>query len=115
MIRDVDIAPDYAFYTGSYHGRMAEADFMSALPDALAEVEFRIYEPKADELLDCLDSAKMAVCAVAELIANPASRRLSYSAGKVSETFEAPFSMTSEAAVVRYLGRYGVLKRGRWL
>lgn len=115
MIRNVDIEPDYAFYTDTYHGRMAEADFESALPDALAEVERRVYEPRAATLAEHVDAAKMAVCAVAELIGDPSRRRKSYSAGKVSETFEAPFSMTAEAAVARYLGRYDVLKHGRWL
>lgn len=115
MVAGTDIKPDYEFYTGTYHGQMAEADFTSVLPDALAEVEDRLWPPAVNSIAAHVADCKMAVCAVAELIGNPAKRRTSYSAGKVSESFEMPFSLTAEAAIVRYLGRFHVLARGAWL
>jgi len=116
-VNGTDIAPSYAFYTDEYHGHMSEEDFESALPDALADVEWRIW-PGADVSgASLLAKCRMAVCAVVELVGNPDRTRTSYHAGDVSETFgaAAPFSLRSEAVVRRYLGNAGILKEGRWL
>lgn len=116
-VNGTDITPDYGFYTDEYHGHMAEEEFESSLPDALEDVEWRIW-PGADVSGESLlRKCRMAVCAVCELVGNPERSRTSYHAGDVSETFgeAAPFSLRSEAVVNRYLGNSGVLKRGRWL
>jgi hypothetical protein len=114
MIGSFDIKPDFEFYTTVYHGHASEDDFDAALNDALADVEYRIW-PKAD-LTEHITACKMAVCAVAELIANPDKRITHYSAGKTSETYDRQsFSLTSGAQVLRYLGNLRILKGGRWL
>ena len=103
MIIDLDdIAPDYEFYSNTYHGHMGKEDFESSLPDACAEVEYYIW-PYAD-IESCETRVKMAICAVADV-----------TAGEVREEFSAGYSITAEAAVRRYLANTGVLKRGRWL
>lgn len=115
MVDLTDIAPDYEFYSDTYHGKMKRAAFEAALSDALAEVEYYIW-PLAD--IEPHESRiKKAVCAVAEIIGNPAKTRQSYTAGEVREEFAvgAGYSITAEAAVRRYLAGTGILKRGRWL
>lgn len=114
MIVDLDdIAPDYEFYSNTYHGHMGEEDFESSLPDACAEVEYYIW-PYAD-IEACEKRVKMAICAVADVIGDPKKTRTAYTAGEVREEFSAGYSITAEAAVRRYLANTGVLKRGRWL
>lgn len=108
------IEPDYAYYSDAYHGTLGEAAFAAALPDALAEVSYAVW-PHAD-LAPCEERVKMAVCSVADAIGNPERRRTSYRASDVSESYDGPgFSLTAEAAIRRWLGGLGVLKRGRWL
>ena len=113
MIGTIDISPSYEFYATEYHGHMDIDTFEEALPDALVEVEGRIW-PKAD-IESSLISCKMAVCAVAELLGDPNKRVTSYTVGRVSETRTLPFSMTSEAAIKRYLGHTHILRGGQWL
>ncbi len=114
MIIDLDdIAPDYEFYSDTYHGHMDKEGFESSLSDACAEVEYYIW-PYAD-IEACEKRVKMAICAVADIIGNPKKTRTSYTAGEVREEFSAGYSITAEAAVRRYLANTGVLKRGRWL
>lgn len=115
MIIDLDdIAPDYEFYSDTYHGHMDKEDFESSLSDACAEVEYYIW-PYAD-IEACEKRVKMAICAVADVIGNPEMRTRSYKAGEVSEEYgSAGYSLTAEAAVRRYLANTGILKRGHWL
>lgn len=107
------IEPDYAYYTSTYHGTMGETEFLAQVPDALAEVSYYIW-PHSD-LMPYKDRIKMAVCAVADAAGNPERRRTSYSAGEVSESYTAGFSLTAEAAVKRWLAGTNLLKRGKWL
>jgi len=115
MLRVPDIEVDYdKDYVGVYHGTMGKDDFVSSLPDAQAEVDYAVW-PGVD-LTPYEEKVKMAICSVADLVGNPQRRRKSYSAGKVSETFaSAGYLLTAEAAIRRWLGNMGVLKRGRWL
>lgn len=107
-------APDYAFYSGTYHGTMTEAAFTSALADATAEVGYAIYD-RAD-LEPVADRVRMAICSVADAVGNSERRQTSYKAGDVSESYTtAGFSLTAEAAIKRWLGGTGVLKWGKWL
>lgn len=108
------IEPDHAYYSDEYRGPLESAEFYSALPDAIAEVSAAVW-PGAD-LAAIEDRVKMAVCAVVDAIGNVESRVTSYKAGDVSQSYgSAGFSLTSEAAIRRWLGGTGSLKRGRWL
>lgn len=115
LITLFDIDVEYTeFYVKEYHGTMGEAAFDSVLPDAMAEVDCAVW-PYVD-LTPYEYKVKMAICAVADIMGNPKLRRKSYSAGKVSETLgNAGFSLTSTAAIKRWLGNTGVLKKGRWI
>ncbi len=109
-----DIEPDYGYYKSACHGTMGEAAFAAALPDALAEVAYAV-RPSAD-LASIEERVKMAVCSVADAIGNPERRRTSDRASEVSESYgDAGFALTAEAAIRRWLGGTGALKRGRWL
>lgn len=110
-----DIDVDYeTHYVGEYHGTMGQDDFDAALPDAQAEVDDAVW-PYAD-LAPHEAKVRMAVCAVADLAGNPERRIKSYTAGKVREEYgTAGYSLTAAAAIKRWLGNTGVLKRGRWL
>ena len=111
------IEPDFEFYSKSYRGRMGQAEFEAALPDALAEVDWAVW-PGAD-LSPFEDRVKMAVCSVADAAASAlggSGPRTSYTADDVSESFGDPgFALTAEAGIRRWLAHAGVLKRGRWV
>ncbi|MCL2504419.1 MAG: hypothetical protein FWE94_07510 [Coriobacteriia bacterium] len=115
MFSAEDITPDYEFYIDGYHGRMDEPTFEQSVVDATYEVESRLW--LGATLTDSqAQRCKLAVCAIADAVGNAAARLRSYTAGKVSETFEAPpFSLSAEAACKRYLANTGLLKKGRWL
>ena len=111
-----DIAPDFAFYQKVYRGKKLDtAGFEASLTDSIAEVEFRL-RPGITLADDVIVRAKMAVCSICEAISDTQSRLRSYTAGKTSETFDAPpYSLTAEAAVKRYLSGCNVLKGGSWV
>lgn len=101
-------------YSKAYHGQMGKEDFESALPDAQAEVNDAVWS--GANLSTCEKQIKMALCAVADIIGNPDKRLKSYSAGKVREEYgSAGYSLTTAAAIRRWLSGTGVLKRGKWL
>lgn len=117
MIDLAPIAPDFEYYTDTYHGKMKQAVFESCLIDAVAEVECYVRSNATDtELEACETRIKNAICAVCDVMGNSELRITEYTAGEVRESYgSAGYSLTAEAAVRRYLAGTGLLKRGTWL
>lgn len=108
------IAPTHRYYADVYRGPLEAPEFDRALPDALAEVASAV-SPEAD-LASIEDRVLHAVCAVVDAVGDVDRRVTSYKAGDVSESYGTPgFALTAEAAIRRWLGGTGALKRGRWL
>lgn len=107
------LEPDHKYYVDVHRGRLEAAAFERALPDALSEVSAAVRRDA--DLSRVEDRVKHAVCAVVDAIGDVEGRITSYRAGDVSESYGAGFDLTAAAAIRRWLGGLGVLKRGRWL